>query len=111
METSGFIDVRKLIRELSVEELCATADEYYRKIENFDYYFAKPFGELSEVGDVLIAFGHVLKGMRLVPGMQVLDFGAGTCWSTRYLAQLGLEAIALDVSDTALRIGEELFRR
>jgi SAM-dependent methyltransferase len=43
--------------------------------------------------------------------MSVLDFGAGTCWSSHLLTQLGCEVTALDVSQTALKIGQELYRR
>jgi 2-polyprenyl-3-methyl-5-hydroxy-6-metoxy-1,4-benzoquinol methylase len=43
--------------------------------------------------------------------MKILDFGAGSCWSSRYLTQLGLEVIALDVSASVLKIGQELFAR
>ena len=41
----------------------------------------------------------------------MLDFGAGSCWASRWLSQLGMEVIALDVSKTALKIGEELYVR
>lgn len=42
--------------------------------------------------------------------MNVLDFGASTCWTTRCLTQLGCAVTAVDVSATALAIGRELFR-
>src|SRR5437879_5980673 len=44
-------------------------------------------------------------------GAVVLDFGAGSCWTSRYLSQLGCRVIALDVSPTALRYGQELYAR
>jgi ubiquinone/menaquinone biosynthesis C-methylase UbiE len=43
--------------------------------------------------------------------MTVLEFGAGTCWAARILTQLGCKVIAVDVSPTALRIGQELYAR
>jgi SAM-dependent methyltransferase len=43
--------------------------------------------------------------------MTIMDFGAGSCWTSRFLSQLGLSVIAVDVSATALKIGEELYRR
>jgi len=42
--------------------------------------------------------------------MTVLDFGAGTCWLSRLLAQLHCRPICCDVSTAALEIGRRLFR-
>lgn len=41
--------------------------------------------------------------------MTVLDFGAGTCWLSRILAQMHCKPICCDVSEAALAIGRELF--
>lgn len=106
------VDVRELIEKLSVEELAAAADDYYQKnISNPDYYFAKPLTNVDEAPDFLICFAEILAGLRPVPGMVVLDFGAGTCWTSRWLTQLGYEVIASDVSETALDVGRQLFER
>ena len=43
--------------------------------------------------------------------MRILDFGAGTGWSTRYLTQLGYEVICSDVSPIALEIAKRLVAR
>jgi SAM-dependent methyltransferase len=43
--------------------------------------------------------------------MTVLDFGAGTCWTSRFLTQLGCRVKAVDVSPTALDLGRRLFER
>jgi SAM-dependent methyltransferase len=53
----------------------------------------------------------LIAGLRLARGMDVLDFGAGVCWTTRSLTQLGCAAIALDVSSTALALGQQLYAR
>jgi SAM-dependent methyltransferase len=106
------VDVADLLETLTVEELAAAADEYYEKnLANADYYLAKPLTSVEETPDLLICFAQVLAALRPLPGMRVLDFGAGTCWSTRFLAQLGYEAIAVDVSATALEVGRTLFER
>ncbi|MEA2328240.1 MAG: hypothetical protein QOE68_3199, partial [Thermoanaerobaculia bacterium] len=51
------------------------------------------------------------QGLRLVPGMTVLEFGAGTGWLSRFLTQLGCRVILLDVSATALTIARDLYER
>lgn len=111
----GFIDVRELLRRLSVEELNRTADEYFKqvatRVANRNLFLAKPFADLAEMPEVLISFVHVLQGLEARRGMTVLDFGAGTCWSSRFLTQLGYRVIAADVSPTALELGREGFRR
>jgi SAM-dependent methyltransferase len=108
----AFVDAQALNASLSVEELARTADDYYRTtIEFSDRYLAKPFADPHDAPDLLSSFAHLLGGLRLAPGMTVLDFGAGACWTTRCLAQFGCAAIALDVSATALELGRELFSR
>lgn len=108
---SDFIDVKNLISQLSVEELCLAAEEYFARLTNWDYHLSKPFGSVDESREVLTMFAQVLPGLQLSRGMKILDFGAGSCWSSRYLTQLGLEVIALDVSASVLKIGQELFAR
>ncbi|HJU56678.1 MAG TPA: methyltransferase domain-containing protein [Pyrinomonadaceae bacterium] len=108
---SDFIDVRRLIKELSVEELCQTAEEFFARLNNWDYLHSKPFAAINETPELLVCFAKVVQGLNLLPGMTILDFGAGSCWTSRFLSQLGLEVIALDVSASALKIGQELYKR
>jgi 2-polyprenyl-3-methyl-5-hydroxy-6-metoxy-1,4-benzoquinol methylase len=105
------IDVRKLINELSVGELCQTAEEFFARIENWDYLHSKPFSAVNETPELLVCFAQVVHGLKLLPDMTILDFGAGSCWTSRFLSQMGLEVIAVDVSSSALKIGQELYRR
>jgi ubiquinone/menaquinone biosynthesis C-methylase UbiE len=105
------IDVRSLLTELSVEELNQYAEEYFSRLTDWEYHLAKPFGALDEVPQLLINFAVVLQGLGVCPGMTVMELGAGTCWASRFLTQLGCRVIAVDVSPTALRIGQELYKR
>jgi SAM-dependent methyltransferase len=107
----GFVDVRDLMKRLSVEELNRTADEYFKQTPTFEPFLGRPFDSVTEMPHVLIGFAHVLQGLEACGGMTVLDFGAGACWSSRFLTQLGYKVIAADVSPTALAIGREGFRR
>lgn len=108
---SDFVDVRKLMRELSVEELGQTAEEFFARLDNWDYLHAKPFAAVNETPELLTCFAQVLQGLNLLPDMTILDFGAGSCWTSRFLSQLGLHVIACDVSRTGLKIGQELYQR
>jgi SAM-dependent methyltransferase len=108
---TDFIDVRQRIGELSIEELNRTAEEFFARRADWDSLLAKPFSEISESPDLLISFAHVVRGLELLPDMTILDFGAGTCWTSRFLAQMGLRVIALDVSQSALNIGRKMLRR
>jgi SAM-dependent methyltransferase len=108
----GAIDVKELLGRYSIEELAATAEQYFQANSgNPDYFYAKPLYNVDEAPDHLTCFAQMLGVLRPLPGMRVLDFGAGTCWTSRALAQLGCEVTASDVSPTALKFGEELFRR
>jgi glycosyltransferase involved in cell wall biosynthesis/SAM-dependent methyltransferase len=106
-----FIDVRERMNELSVEELCETAETFFARLDNWDYLHAKPFATVTETPELLINFAHVVHGLNLLPDMTIMDFGAGSCWTSRFLSQVGLQVIAVDVSATALKIGEALYRR
>lgn len=109
--TSDLIDVKKLMRELTVEELCETAENYIAHLTSWDYQLAKPFASIVEAPLLLNTFAQLLQRMQLVAEMTVLDFGAGTCWLSKCLTQLGCEVIALDASASALKIGKELYER
>jgi 2-polyprenyl-3-methyl-5-hydroxy-6-metoxy-1,4-benzoquinol methylase len=107
-----FVDVNMLLEALSTDELNKAADDYFKKhLENSDYYFAKPLGSLDEVSELLIAFAHAVRSLRLLPGMTVLDFGCGTCWSSKWLTQLGAKVISVDVSPSALELGKQLYAK
>jgi SAM-dependent methyltransferase len=93
----------------SVEELNASAEHYFARVSNWNYHLAKPFAMLDEAPELLIHVAKVLQGLQLLSDHRVLDFGAGSCWTSYWLTQLGCEVYALDVSPTALRIGARLF--
>ena len=106
-----FIDVSEFKKGMTVESLNQTAENYFASIKNWDALLAKPLAQVEDTPVLLTNFAQVLNGLQLAPGMSVLDFGAGSCWASRWLTQLGMEAIALDVSATALKIGRELYAR
>lgn len=110
-ETANAIDVRSLLAQRSVEDLNATAENYFAGLKEWTDHLAKPFATAGDAPGLLINFATVLQGMTLAGGMRVLDFGAGTGWTSRCLTQLGCEVIVLDVSATALQIARELYAR
>jgi SAM-dependent methyltransferase len=93
-----------------VEHYCRTADEYYKQLPRPNALLHKPFTSLVEASEMLTRLGPLLEGLRLGKKMTVLDFGAGTCWLSHFLALLDCRTICLDVSETALQLGERLFR-
>jgi SAM-dependent methyltransferase len=110
--SSTFIDVDTLLRSTNLEELRETADRYFRQaLGNADHLMAKPVANVTEAPELLITFGTLLRGLKPLPGTRVLDFGAGTCWTSRILAQLGCQVLAVDISPAALEIGRQSFER
>ena len=105
------INVKDLLEQLSIEELNETAENYFASIEDSTYHLKKPFTNPSETAEILTNFSQLILGMNLLPGMSLIDFGSGSCWSTRFFSQLGLETTALDVSPSALEIGKKLFEK
>lgn len=106
-----FIDVREFKKTMTVEELNRTAEAYFARAKNWDFYHAMPLWHPAGAPNQLNNFAHVLHGLQVLPGMTVIDFGAGSCWASRWLSQMGMEAIALDVSPSALKIGRALYAR
>jgi 2-polyprenyl-3-methyl-5-hydroxy-6-metoxy-1,4-benzoquinol methylase len=103
------IDVRQLIEALGIDGACRTAEDYFAQLE--PSILAKPFNNINETPELLSCFAQVLQGLNLFPGLVVLDFGAGSGWISKFLTQLGLKVIALDVSQTALKTARELYDR
>ena len=110
-QVEKLINVRELMAASSVEEHCRLAEQYFAGLSDWTHHLAKPFGSFDETPQLLINFAVVLQGLRLCPGMRVLELGAGTGWASRILTQLGCKVIACDVSPTALQIGRELYAR
>jgi SAM-dependent methyltransferase len=109
--SDAMIDVRELIARTSIDDLNRTAEEYFSSLTEWEHHLAKPFAKPDEAPPILIGVATLLQGLRLVPGMTVLEFGAGTGWLSRFLTQLGCRVILLDVSATALQIARDLYER
>ena len=105
----SLIDPRDVIRRYSVEELNDTSDEYYRQMQDPDLSLRKPFAAVDETPEMLENLGALMGGLHLGRAMTVLDFGAGTCWLSRLIAQLNCAVICCDPSAAALAIGRRFF--
>jgi SAM-dependent methyltransferase len=103
------INPKDVMRRYSVEEFAQTAEQYYRVVDDPTPLMSKPFTFLNHAPLALQNLGLLLDGLQLGKTMTVLDFGAGTCWLSRFLTQMNCQAICCDVSATALDIGRRLF--
>ena len=104
----GQIDVRDLIARYDAARHVELADAYFEPRMDNIALRRKPFIVANEMIHILTAFAHVVDGLRLFPQLRLLDFGAGTAWSSRYLASLGCQVTAIDVSKNALQIGRSI---
>jgi SAM-dependent methyltransferase len=110
LRADRFIDVRELMRSTALEEHVAKADTYFTGAGWDTVHARKPFAEAVEAEHLTRAVSVLLPHLELFSGARVLDFGAGTCWSSMIWAYLGCTVIATDVSANALRFGEERVR-
>ncbi|MCP5104195.1 MAG: class I SAM-dependent methyltransferase, partial [bacterium] len=88
---------------------CQSAEDYFKNIADPIPLLAKPFHNIFDGPQLLCKLGMLLSGLRLGKSMTVLDFGAGSCWLSRYLNELSCATISLDPSPSALKLGEKLF--
>ena len=109
--TRNVVDVAALTAGTSIEELNRSAEVYFSSLGDQEHQLTKPFSQPHETPALLVGMGTVLQGLNLVPGLTVLEFGAGTGWLSRFLSQLGCRTILLDVSPTALQLARELYER
>jgi SAM-dependent methyltransferase len=106
-------DDRELLRR--VEEYNEAAERQWSSMagepSRRGYLLEKPFASLAEAPAMLFRLGLTLEALDLGLGHRVLDFGAGSCWLSLILNRLRCETISMDVSPTALALGEEALRR
>ena len=104
----AFIDVKRLIAELSDEDLMRSADEYFSKMTLASEQCRKPFSNPSDCVYLTRHLGLVLEAADLFRGARVLEFGCGTGWLTIGLAQMGCDAIGVDISPAAIKLADGL---
>ncbi len=104
----GQIDVRDLIARYDFAKHAQLADAYFEPLLNNPIIRRKPFAQIHEAIQIMTGFSHLIDGLRLFQQAKVLDFGAGTCWSSRILASFATQVTAVDVSRNALNIGKSI---
>jgi SAM-dependent methyltransferase len=97
--------------ESRTQEFNRQAESYYVDHPSADHLLSKPYSEPELFPRRQIDIGMITQGLRLWPGDVVLEIGAGSCWLTHVFNLYGCKTIAVDVSATALSLGETLFRR
>lgn len=102
------IDVKQLIESLSHEELLRSADEYFSRMTLRSEQCWKPFSNPEHAPHLTRHLGLVLEAADLFRGARVIEFGCGTGWLTIGLAQMGCDAIGVDISPAALALAREV---
>ena len=87
------------------------AERYFAEYADPQFLLAKPFSEPRLFPSYLVSAGTLLVGSRLRPGDTVVDFGAGSCWLSHLLNRYGCRTISIDVSESALALGRQVFER
>ena len=106
---TDLIKPEDIIKELGIEGLCRSAEDYFKNIADPIPLLAKPFHNIYDGPPLLCKLGLLLSGLRLGKSMTILDFGAGSCWLSRFLNEMSCATISLDPSPSALKLGEKLF--
>ncbi len=104
-DAGAFLEREQMVMK-HLEEYNSAADLYYDKQRA--NVIEKPFRSIQEVRD-LLKFALVLSALKIGINDVILDFGAGTCWTSLMLNRMGCRTISLDVSRKALELGKALF--
>lgn len=102
------IDVQQLIEKLSDSDLLEAADAYFARFTTNSIQYKKPFSDPAQSPQIAMHLGIMLQAADLFRGAVVLDFGCATGWLSLGLAQMGCNAIGIDVAPSALRLAEQL---
>lgn len=104
----GLIDVKQLIKMLDYNSLIKSADEYWNEIGlNSDQCY-KPFSSIAEATYLCRHLSLLLSAASLSKGQSVLEFGCATGWLTNNLADLGVHAKGIDISNQAIKLSHAL---
>jgi SAM-dependent methyltransferase len=101
-------------------ELLSRADEFNRNAEKHwqsiskepdarVHVLNKPLSTVRDTPGILYRLSLVLHELDLGLGMTVVDFGAGSCWLSSMINRLRCRTISVDVSETALAFGRQMF--
>lgn len=93
------------------EDLNVAAERYYAEYPKPEFLLAKPYSDSLHFPQYLFNLGVLFHGLKVSPGDVVLELGAGSCWVSHFLNLFGCRTIAVDVSETGLALGRELFQR
>lgn len=104
----NFIDVKLLAQQLSDAELLQSADAYFARMGLNSEQCRKPWGNPNDAVHQTRHLGLVLEAADLFRGAAVLDFGCATGWLTMGMAQMGCNAIGVDISPNALKLAAGL---
>ncbi len=105
---SEFIDYKTLLENSTEEEHHRQAENYFANIADPEYLIAKPFYTYQGASSLLGNFAALLHGLDLFPGCDVLDYAAGTGWTSRIFTQMGCNVTGVDVSESALSIAQKM---
>lgn len=106
----SLIDPNELLAQHSASSLRQHAEDYFKQASDWAYLQGKPFMDPTEAATISGHLAGMLSAAHLESGMTILDFGAGSAWLSRLLCQMNLNVISLDVSEHALKIGQQLFQ-
>ncbi len=106
----NYISPQTICQHNTVDQLCEKAENYFKNVTDPIPFISRPFANFSKSPESLISLGSLISGLYLGKTMKVVEFGAGVCWLSRLLNQMGVSTISIDCSKSAIKTGEKLFK-
>lgn len=106
-----WIDVKKLIQNLTDRELIEAANDYWEGIGEDSDQVYKPFSNSVTAPQQLKCLSELITFSDLSENFTVLDYGCATGWLAMALAEMGMDAHGVDIAEKSIALARQRLKK
>lgn len=106
-----WVDVKKLIRDLTDKELIEAANNYWTGIGADSEQVYKPFSNSATAPQQLKCLSELLSFADLSENLTVLDYGCATGWFAMALAEMGMVSHGVDIAEKSIVLARQRLKK